>query len=100
MLMPEHHFTAVRSAQLEIDKTISKLHQPQQQEEAVEEISIFLNNLPTTDTLTMESTVLQLADVFNNSTNKLRSLIASLVFCRCNEKIQQMLPLSSKEIFL
>ena len=97
--MFDHHFTA-SGAQLEIDKTISKLHQPQLQEEAVEEISIFLQNLSTADTQTMESTVLQLADVFNSSTNKLRSLIATLVFCRCNQKIQQMLPLSSKEIFL
>ena len=48
----------------------------------------------------MESTILQLADVFNASTNKLKSLIVQLVFCRCNQKIQQMLPLSSKEIFL
>ena len=51
----------------EIDKTISKLHQNNQQlqEEAVEEISIFLRKLPLQETQVLESTMLQLADVFN-----------------------------------
>jgi hypothetical protein len=62
---------------------------------------VFLRRLPLQETQLLESTVLQLADVFNfQATNKLRSKIASLVFCKHNEKIQQMLPQSSKEIFL
>jgi hypothetical protein len=54
---------------------------------------VFLRRLPLQETQLLESTVLQLADVFNfQATNKLRSKIASLVFCKHNEKIQQMLP--------
>jgi hypothetical protein len=77
--------------QADIDKKISKLHQQNQslQEDAIEEISIFFHRLPLSETQIMESTCLQLADIFNfNATNRLRSLIATLIFCKYSDKIQ------------
>ena len=48
----------------------------------------------------MESTLLQIADVFTNSSNQLRALITAIIFCKCRDKIDSMLSLSSKEVFL
>ena len=59
-----------------------------------------MSKLAPSETQLMESTVLQLADVFNSCTNMLRSLIATLVFCKHSAKISTMLPASSKELFL
>jgi len=57
--------------QITIEKNVSKLRQQNQQlqEDAIEELSILFQNLNSTENQVLESAVLQIADVFIESSN-------------------------------